>query len=347
MNPRLLLVTGSLILSVLIGVVSRRGTTADSGATAKPGSRIRIGLSLDTLKEERWQRDRDRFTARATELGAEVFASSANSDDTRQMQDCEALLSRGIDVLVIVPHNGEAMAKAVGAAKEASVPVISYDRLIRDSDVDLYLSFDNVRVGEEQARYLVNQLRGRKAKIVRIYGSKTDNNAALFKLGQDNILNPLIAGGQIEVLLEDWCVDWKPENAKKIMNAALTAKGRQLDGVLASNDGTAGGAIQALTEEGLAGKVLVTGQDAELAACQRILRGTQTMTIYKPLSKLADRAAEAAVALGKRQVLVANGIVENGFKKVPSILEEVVSVDKANMEDTVVKDGFHRAEDLK
>jgi D-xylose transport system substrate-binding protein len=193
----------------------------------------------------------------------------------------------------------------------------------------------------------VNQLRGKKAKIVRIYGSKTDNNAALFKLGQDNILNPLIASGQIEVLFEDWCVDWKPENAKKIMNAAITAKGRELDGVLASNDGTAGGAIQALTEEGLAGKVLVTGQDAELAACQRILRGTQTMTIYKPLSKLADRAAEAAVALGKRQVLIANGVVENGFKKVPSILEDVVSVDKANMQDTVVKDGFHKAEDLR
>jgi D-xylose transport system substrate-binding protein len=349
MNPRLLLVTGSLILSVLLGVVvSRRGaTSSDTAGPAKPGGKIRIGLSLDTLKEERWQRDRDRFTAKATELGAEVFASSANSDDARQMQDCEALLTRGIDVLVIVPHNGKAMAKAVAAAKQAGVPVISYDRLIRDSDVDLYLSFDNVRVGEEQARYLVNQLRGKKAKIVRIYGSKTDNNAALFKLGQDNVLNPLIASGQIEVLFEDWCVDWKPENAKKIMNAAITAKGRELDGVLASNDGTAGGAIQALTEEGLAGKVLVTGQDAELAACQRILRGTQTMTIYKPLSKLADRAAEAAVALGKRQVLIANGVVENGFKKVPSILEDVVSVDKANIQATVVKDGFHKAEDLR
>lgn len=348
MNPRLLLVTGSLILSVLIGVVvSRRGAPTDAGANSRPGAKVRIGLSLDTLKEERWQRDRDRFTDKATELGAEVYASSANSDDARQMQDCEALLSRGIDVLVIVPHNGEAMAKAVAAAKKAGVPVISYDRLIRDSDVDLYLSFDNVRVGEEQAHYLVNQLRGKKTKIVRIYGSKTDNNAALFKLGQDNILNPLIASGQIEVLFEDWCVDWKPENAKKIMNAAITAKGRALDGVLASNDGTAGGAIQALTEEGLAGKVLVTGQDAELAACQRILRGTQTMTIYKPLSKLADRAAEAAVVLGKQQVLVANGVVENGFKKVPSILEDVVSVDKANLQDTVVKDGFHKAEDLK
>jgi len=347
MNPRLLLVTASLILSVLIGLVlSQRGNPAGSTSPA-PSGKVRIGLSLDTLKEERWQRDRDRFVAMATQLGAEVFVQSANSDDTRQMQDCEALLTRGIDVLVIVPHNGEAMASAVNAARKAGVPVISYDRLIRDSDVTLYLSFDNVRVGELQARYLVTQLAGRKARLIRIYGSKTDNNAALFKQGQDNVLKPLIASGQIEVVFEDWAIDWKPENAKKIVNAALTTQGREVDAILASNDGTAGGAIQALLEEGLAGQVLVTGQDAELAACQRILRGTQTMTIYKPLARLADRAAQAAVAIGRREVLVANGTVDNGFKQVPSVLEEIVAVDKDNLLDTVVKDGFHRAEDLK
>lgn len=348
MNPRILLVTASLILSVLIGVVlAKRGSDGDVPGRTTASGKPRIGLSLDTLKEERWQRDRDRFVSKATELGAEVFVQSANSDDTRQVQDVEALLSRGVDVLVIVPHNGDAMAQAVNSAKKSGVPVISYDRLIRDSDVDLYLSFDNVVVGELQARYLVEKLKGRKAKIVRIYGSKTDNNALLFKKGQDNVLQPLIDRGDIEVVFEDWALDWKPENAKKIVNAAITAKGKQIDGILASNDGTAGGAIQALIEEGLEGKVLVTGQDADLAACQRILRGTQTMTIYKPLAKLADRAAKVAVEMARRQVIVANGAVENGFKRVPSILEEVVAVDKANMMDTVVKDGFHKAEDLK
>jgi D-xylose transport system substrate-binding protein len=146
---------------------------------------------------------------------------------------------------------------------------------------------------------------------------------------------------------EDWAQDWKPENAKKIVNAALTAQGPDVQGILASNDGTAGGAIQALLEEGLVGKVLVTGQDAELAACQRIMRGVQTMTIYKPLHQLADRAAEIAVAIARRQVIVARDTVNNRFKDVPSVLENVIAVDKDNMMETVVKDGFHPADQLK
>jgi D-xylose transport system substrate-binding protein len=184
------------------------------------------------------------------------------------------------------------MARAVELAHREGVPVLAYDRLITGSDLDLYMTFDNVRVGELQARYLVEQLgnAGEKKRLLRIYGSPTDNNARLFKQGQDNILEPLIASGVLEVVHEDWAQDWKPENAKRIANAALT-KGGGLDAILASNDGTAGGAIQALAEEGLAGKVLVTGQDAELAACQRIIAGTQSMTIYKPLSRLANQAA--------------------------------------------------------
>lgn len=345
MNPRLLLVTASLVLSVLIGIViARRG--ADAGSVGQRGAERPplIGLSLDTLKEERWQKDRDRFVAEVQKRGGQVLDQAANSDDTRQMQDVESLLSRGVDVLVIVPHDGAAMAKAVAAAKKVGVPVIAYDRLITDADVDLYLSFDNVKVGEMQAKYLVDHLPGGKGKIVRIYGSKTDNNAKLFKEGQDRVLEPLIAKGDIEVVFEDWALDWKPENAKKIMNAALSTRGRDVQGVLASNDGTAGGAIQALIEEGLAGQVLVTGQDAELAACQRILRGQQTMTVYKPLARLAEAAAEAAVKLARREVIIANGAVDNGFKQVPALLSDIIAVDKSNLMDTVVKDGFQPAE---
>lgn len=347
MNPRILLVTVSLGLSLLIGLVASRRNLASGPEASKPGGKIRIGLSLDTLKEERWQRDRDRFVEEATKLGAEVLTQSANSDDAAQMRDVESLISSRVDVLVIVPHNGEAMAKGVRAGKAAGIPVISYDRLIRDSDVDLYISFDNIRVGELQAQFLAEQLRGKKARLVRIYGSKTDNNAVLFKAGQDRVLQPLIDRGDVEVVFEDWALDWKPENAKKIVNAAITAKGKTIDAILASNDGTAGGAIQALTEEGLAGKILVTGQDAELAAVQRIHRGTQAMTIYKPVSRLAARAASTAVAMARRQVIIANGAVNNGFKEVPSILEEVVVVNRTNILETVVRDGFHRAEDLK
>ncbi len=307
-----------------------------------------IGLSLDTLKEERWQRDRDTFVAAAEKLGATVIVQSANSDDTRQVRDVESLLSRGVDVLVIVPHNGEAMTRAVKSANQAKVPVIAYDRLIRNAAIDYYLSFDNVKVGEAQAAYAAERMpQDRKARIVRVYGAPTDNNAKMFKQGQDNVLLPLIAAGKVEVVHEDWAQDWKPENGKKIMNAALTAHGQKVDAVIASNDGVAGGAIQALREEGLAGKVLVTGQDADLAACQRIVAGTQALTIYKPLKNLATLAAKVAVAVAKGEKPAATTTLDNGAKQVPTILEAVISVDKANLESTVVADGFHKAAELK
>jgi D-xylose transport system substrate-binding protein len=316
-------------------------------ALASPEKPV-IGLSLDTLKEERWQRDRDTFIAEAKKLGATVIVQSANSDDTRQVRDIESLISRRVDVLVIVPHNGAAMSRAVKSANEAGIPVIAYDRLILNSNIDYYLTFDNVKVGEAQAGYAVARLpKDRTARIVRIYGAPTDNNAKLFKQGQDNILLPLIKAGRIEVVHEDWALDWKPENAKKIMNAAITKAGRGVDAAIVSNDGTAGGAIQALLEEGLAGKVLVTGQDADLAACQRILRGTQAMTVYKPLKHLASLAARVAVEVARGGKPRTTATLDNGLEKVPSIFEQVVSVDQDNLMSTVVADGFHPASALK
>jgi D-xylose transport system substrate-binding protein len=337
-NIRILLVIISLVVSVLIGLTLAKGGLNAVGPR-KEG--ITIGLSLDTLKEARWQADRDMFVKRAGELGARVLVLAANSDDTVQIGDVEKLITNRVDVLVVVPHDGTAMAKAVAMAHDAGIPIIAYDRIIRDSDPDLYVSFDNVRVGELQARYLVEHLRtpGR-GRIVRIYGAKTDNNAAQFKQGQDLVLEPLIARGDIKVIHEDWAEDWKPENAKRIVNAAITTNGAEFDAVLASNDGTAGGAIQALSEEGLAGKVLVTGQDAEIVALQRIAAGTQTMTIYKPLRTLAQGAAELAVRLAGRRVVVARQTVNNGQTDVPAVLYDVVTVTKDNIIDTVVHDGL-------
>ena len=333
----------SLALSVAIGwAISSNSPTA----TAVTGSDVvTIGLSLGTLKEERWQRDRDYFVARAAELGAEVLVQSGNNDGMRQMQDIEALISRGVDVLVIVAFNPAAMSKAIDTAKSANVPVICYDRMITDCDVDLYISFDNIRVGQLQAQYLVDKLNG-SGKIIRIHGPKTDHTGQLFRRGQDIVLQPLIDSGAIEVVHEDFAEAYKPEHAKKIVNAAITAHGPSFDGILAVNDGTAGGAVQALLEEGLAGTVVVTGQDADLAACQRIRRGTQSMSIYKPLAQLAQTAADAAYALATGNVLIARMAVPNGFKDVPALLEEVIAVDGDNLLETVVKDGFHREEDL-
>jgi D-xylose transport system substrate-binding protein len=340
--------TISLALSVLIGLVLSRGH-GDASASATPGSKtndVLIGLSLDTLKEARWQADRDLFVARCKELGATALVQSANSDDTRQMQDIQALISRRVGAIVIVPHDSKTMARAVELAHSAGIPVIAYDRMIRDADVDLYVSFNNLRVGRQQAEWLVKHLPNGKGKIIRVHGAPTDENVKTLKAGQDEVLKPYIDRGDIQVIHEDWAEEWKPENGKKIVNAAITAHGRDFDAVLADNDGTAGGAIQALKEEGLDGKVLVTGQDSELVALQRVAAGTQAMTIYKPLKQLTANAASAAVKLAKREVVVARDSVNNGKLDVPAILSDTTAIDKTNLEDTVIKDGFHTKDEI-
>jgi D-xylose transport system substrate-binding protein len=322
------------------------GSTSSSGAKSGGGGGEKSGtiaLLLPETKTTRYEeQDKPLFEAKVKALcpDCKLIYQNANQDAARQQQQAEAAITNGAKVLVLDAVDAKAAVATVNRAKAAGIPVIAYDRLIKDSDLDMYVSFDNVRVGELQAQFVVDQLRG-KGTIVRIYGSKTDNNAAQFKQGQDHVLKPFIDRGDITVVHEDWADDWKPENAKRIMNAAITAKGTAFDAVLASNDGTAGGAIQALTEEGLAGKKIVTGQDAELVACQRIVAGTQAMSIYKPLKRLASSAAELAVKLGRRQVVVANQTTDNGKIAVPSLLNEVVTVTRANMADTVVKDGFH------
>jgi D-xylose transport system substrate-binding protein len=346
MSMKSFLVVASLVLSVAIGLVLGRPAGGGAGVARVDDGPIKIGLSLDTLKEARWARDRDAFVARARELGAEVTVLSANGDDNRQVADVESLFTSEMDVIVIVPHDGRAMARGVEVAHRAGTPVIAYDRLIVDSDLDLYITFDNERVGELQAQYVLDALasRPKPVEIVRIYGSKTANNAFLFKAGQDAALEDAIADGTVIVIHEDWADDWKPENAKRIMNAAITRHGRDIDAVLASNDGTAGGAIQALREEGIAGGIVVTGQDAELVAVQRIVGGEQTMTIYKPVQELAKRAAEAAVALATGRPLIAKDEIDNGQVQVPTILLDVVTVTRDNVEETVIADGVHTRE---
>lgn len=344
MTARVLLVLVSCALSVITGLVIARGGVGLASATRQ---RPLIGLSMDTLKEERWQVDRDLFSKAAQDAGADVLVQSANSNDAVQLQNVESLITQKVDALVIIPHDGAAMAKAVNLAHQAGIPVLSYDRLITGCDLDLYLTFDNVKVGELQAKFLADRIQpGGKLRLIRIYGAKTDNNAKLFKQGQDNILQPLISAGKVEVLFEDWAEDWKPESAKKITNAAITKIGHNFDAILASNDGTAGGAIQALTEEGLAGKIIVTGQDADLAACQRIAQGTQAMTVYKPIQSIATKAAGLALSLARRKPVIARDAIPNGQTDVPSVLLDIVAVTKENLRDTVVKDGFRKESDV-
>jgi D-xylose transport system substrate-binding protein len=309
---------------------------------AKKTGAVRIGLSMDTLKEERWQRDRDLFVARAKELGAEVLVQSANGDDKAQVQQSENLLTQGVDVLVVIPHNGEVAATIVESAKAKGVPVVSYDRLIRSSEPALYVSFDNEKVGEMQAKYLLE--RAPKGNYVLIGGAPTDNNALLFRKGQMNVLKPAIDRGDVKVVTDQWAKDWLASEALRICEDALTKSNRDVAAVVASNDATAGGAISALETAGVAGKVLVSGQDADLAGLQRIVAGKQAMTVYKPVHLLARKAAEAAVALARGERVDAPARINNGKVDVPSILLDPLVVDKANIDETVVKDGYQKRE---
>jgi D-xylose transport system substrate-binding protein len=318
--------------------------TGSNAAGKNKSGKIRIGLSMDTLKEERWQKDRDLFVRRAEELDAEVLVQAADGKDETQIKQAESLLTQGIDVLVVIPHNAEVAATIVEAAKRQNVPVISYDRLIKNSEPDLYISFDNEKVGEMQARYLVEK--APKGNYILIGGAPTDNNAKLLRDGQMKVLQPLIDKNDIKIVADYWARDWLADEALKHTENALTNHNNNVAAVVASNDATAGGAIQALNAQGLSGKVLVSGQDADLAALQRIVGGTQTMTVYKPVSQLAVKAAEASVALAKKEKIETNGKVNNGKIDVPSILLEPISVDKSNLDETVIKDGFQNREDV-
>jgi len=329
-----------LILAVFVAL-----TACGRGGPAKGTKQLTIGLSLDTLREERWQRDRDMFVARAQALGARVLVQAANNNEVVQNAQAENLLTQGVDVLVVAPHNSKTAATIVESAHRAGVPVIAYDRLISDSDVDLYISFDNERVGELQAGYAVQ--RAPRGRYVLIGGSPADNNALLFHQGQMNVLKPFVERHEIEIVTDQYAADWQPVQALKIMENALTRNDNHVDAVVASNDGLAGGAIQALAEQGLAGKIVVTGQDAELSACQRVVAGTQSMTIYKPIRTLAGKAAEIAVAMAKKQPYETPATrIDNGFKKVPSLLIAPVAVDKDNLVSTVIADGFHSLEQV-
>ncbi|QLK61483.1 D-xylose ABC transporter substrate-binding protein [Enterobacteriaceae bacterium Kacie_13] len=305
---------------------------------------IKIGMAIDDLRLERWQKDRDIFVAKAKTLGADVFVQSANGNEETQMAQIENMINRGVDVLVIIPYNGEVLSNVIAEARREGIKVLAYDRMINNADIDFYISFDNEKVGELQAQSLVERVP--QGNYFLMGGSPVDNNAKLFRAGQMKVLNPLIKDGKIKVVGDQWADGWLPENALKIMENALTANNNKIDAVVASNDATAGGAVQALSAQGLAGKVAISGQDADLAAIKRIEAGTQTMTVYKPITKLANDAAEIAVQLGKGETPKSNATLNNGKKEVPSYLLTPISVDKNNIESTVIADGFHKKTDL-
>jgi D-xylose transport system substrate-binding protein len=307
---------------------------------AQEGNKLRIGFSIEAMKGERWQTDLDSFQVRARQLGAEVISGDADGDDDRQFSQVKDMIKAGIKVLVLMPHDTAKASRMVDAAKAANVKVISYDRLVLNSDVDLYVSFDRLEIGRMQAGYLVKL--APRGNYVLIAGSPNDEGAKTLHDAQMSVLKPYIDRGDIKVIADGYIKDWLPSDAYLFMLKALESSSGNISAVLASNDGMAGGAIQALQENKLSGKVLVSGQDADLAALIFIAQGSQAMTVYKPVKHEAIRAAEEAVRLAKGEKVHADGTISNGKIKVPSVMLKPVLVIKGNIMTTVVDDGFQK-----
>ena len=323
---------------------TQQTNTGEGRRKKGPNETVKIGFSMDTLKEERWQRDKQLVEQRAREVGADLTVQVANGSDSEQIKQAENMLTQGVDVLIVAPHNGEVAASIVEAAHRQGVPVISYDRLIKNSDVDLYISHQVVKMGEMQAQYLLDHVGKKPANFIIVGGSPTDNNALLLHQGQMNVLQPAIDRGDVKIVTDQYAREWQAEAALNIVENALTRVSNQVDAVVCSNDGTARGAIQALEGQNLAGKVLVSGQDADLASIRLIADRKQTMTIYKPIQPLAFGAVDAALKLARGEQVVTTETIDNAFKKVPAILLEPIAVDRNNIVDTVVKDGYHKLE---
>lgn len=311
-------------------------------ASAKP----LIGVSIRSLSEERWDREKAMMEAAAHELGADIMFTDANHDEALQNSQIENLIARGVDVLVVIAQNSDVAATGVQMASEEGIPVIAYDVAIFHEDA-IYLSFDSVRVGYEMAKVITELVP--KGNYMWIGGSPTDDNAYLVREGHFQVLQPLIDKGDIVLVGEQWSPAWSPQEAMMHMENALVANNDNIDAVVASNDGTAGGAIQALMEPGLAGKVPVSGQDVDLAAAQRIAEGTQAVSIFKDVRVLARVAMEAAVELANGQTPSAlNGKYRNAERGIEqdAILLDVIPVTQENLYEVIIQGGFHALEDV-
>jgi len=326
------------------------GTTAGTGGGGGAVTEGTIALLLPESQTARYEtQDRPNFEAKVAELcsGCEILYSNADQDSAKQLSQAEAALTNGAEVLVLDPVDGEAAGAIVAQAVAQGVPVISYDRLITNTEgIDLYVSFDNEQVGVMQAEALVDELEAdgvTSGDLVMINGSPTDNNASLFKAGAHSVLDD----SGFTIAAESDTVEWEPSNAQTDMDGHITSVGAEnIVGVYAANDGTAGGAIAAMKAAGIDPLPPVTGQDAEVAGLQRIVAGEQYMTVYKALKELAETAAEAAVGLLGGTAPESTSTVDNGSMEVPSILLAPVPVTVDNITDTVIADGFWTVEDI-
>ena len=323
-----------------------------TGCTAneEPGSsnvntdddRIQIAMSFDSFVIERWQRDRDVFVSTAKDMGAAVNVQNANGDVEKQKEQIEYFIKKGVDVIVIICIDSDSLKSTVQKAKDAGIRIIAYDRPLADSAADLYISFDNEMVGAMMAEALaVNGAAG--GNVIMLEGSPLDNNVAAVEKG---FLDICEAKG-MQVTDSIFCDGWRAEIAAEYIYEHED-KVAGADGIMCGNDNLAGQVIRALSEKRLAGELPVVGQDADLEACQRIVEGTQTMTVYKPVEVLAKRAAECAIQMAKGGKPEGADVstISDGTYEIPYIGLTPIAVTKDNLDDVIIGSGFHLKEDV-
>lgn len=346
------LISISMLLVLALGMVT----------TINAQDKIIVGLSFSDFATERWKNEQVLMQALLEEKGYEVVWAEANHDVKLQNDQIENMVTQGVAAIIVIPEDGDAAVTAVNVAKGAGVIVLAYDRLIKTPDIAAYLSFNNTEVGRQEARGVMTALdfetgkwtTDNPAKIFMQGGSPTDNNAILVRNGQMEIVQPYIDAGLAVIVGDQWVDNWDPANAVKIMENALAANNNEIDAVVASNDGTALGALQALSAQGLAGVVPISGQDATAVGCYSIVKREQTVSVYKDIRLLSPMAVDLVDALikgeaveGLQEYTLAELTLDDSLEgSVQALFLPVVQVTKFNVYDLVVASGFQPYDDV-
>lgn len=316
---------------------------------------ILIGLSLDSIVVERWQRELELIVSTVNELGAEIDVQIANEDLQKQTEQIKYLIEKKVDVLIVVPNDARGFFDVLTEAERNNIPVIAYDRLIMHPNIDLYISFDNAEIGKGISKKLLDemlnksdngeQLADEPLNLVIINGDPKDNNSILLNKGFYETLQPILDQGLVTIIEETWANEWREQYAKDSVEKVL-ASGEKIDGIIAANDVLATGAIEVLSRWRLARTVPVVSQDAELSACQRIVEETQLATAYKPIYELATLTAKVAVGMAKGEKTLTNDTIYNGYDSIPYLKLDAYVVDQDNLDVVIIQSGFHREEDI-
>jgi D-xylose transport system substrate-binding protein len=315
----------------------------DAGGPDAAEVTIGFSIATDTFIIERWNKDLKVFSGAAQELGAHVIVQLSAGGTREQIAQINYMVNQNIDILVVIAHDTEELAGAVKQVRDAGIPVIAYDRLIMGTPLDAYISFDSHQVGRLFGQSLIQAVP--RGKYLVINGSLHDINSFAISSGLHEVIDGPIASGNINLVHELWLEEWSFDEALQKIGL-IFAETTGFDAIACGNDAIAGAAIQLLAERRLAGNVAIVGQDAELISCQHIVEGLQLMTVYKPIGKLAARAARVAMALANKSPLPQDALVDNrSGVMIPAYIEMPVAVYKDNM-DVIIRDGFHSYEDV-